>query len=101
MKKLTTVIGISILLLLFLVKVYSQEDKSLNRSLELMTQASLIGDSEILMKYTSPRLIKVMGGEEKALKLFKKTYSEVFEVQKITIDSVVNYNLLKINKLGT
>ncbi len=99
--KYITIILILILLLINSGKVFSQEDLSLNRSLEMMTQASITGNSEVLMKYTSPRLIKVMGGEEDALKLFKKMFSELKESYKISIDSVVNYNLLKINKLGT
>lgn len=101
MKYITTITLILILLLINSGKVFSQEDLLLNRSLEMMTQASITGNSEVLMKYTSPRLIKVMGGEEDALKLFKKMFSELKESYKISIDSVVNYNLLKINKLGT
>jgi hypothetical protein len=77
---------------------YAQQ-KDLNDPLTNMTNASIKGDSETLIKYTSPRLIKVMGGNSNALKLFKEIYSSMLQTG-VSIDSIVNYTKGPIYNIG-
>lgn len=64
-----------------------------------MTNASIKGDSQTLLKYTSPRLIKAMGGNSNALKLFKEAYDSMSHTG-VSIDSVVNYTKGPIYNIG-
>lgn len=99
MKGIKVIILFVVLTLTGTKMTYAQEDTALNSALEKMTQASLIGNYQELMRYTSPRLIKAMGGKENALKLFKEAYSSMLKTG-VSIDSVVNYTKGPIQTIG-
>lgn len=101
MKGIKVIVLVMALMLAGATKIYAQEDVDLNSALDKMTQASLIGNSQELMKYTSPRLIKALGGEKNALKLFKETLVSIKDGNGVIIDTVINYNKLKLLKQGT
>lgn len=77
----------------------AQEDVELNAALEKLTNISLTGNAEGMAELTSPRLIRVMGGMENALKLFKEAYLSLGS-QGLKIDTVLNYNESEINILS-
>lgn len=98
--------GIKVILLLIILalsgteKIYAQEDTALNNALEKMVKANLTQNAAELIKYTSPRLVKAMGGKEKAIKLLKQSFStQTTDIAKL--DSVINYNKLNVAKLGS
>lgn len=68
----------------------AQGDVELNAALEKLTNISLTGNAEGMAELTSPRLIRVMGGKENALKLFKESYLSLGD-QGLKIDTVINY----------
>ncbi|MFD2902488.1 hypothetical protein [Sphingobacterium anhuiense] len=87
--------GIKVILLLLILalsgkaKIYAQEDTALNSALEKMVKANLTENATELIKYTSPRLVKAMGGKEKAIKLLKQSFSsQRTDIAKL--DSVIN-----------
>ncbi len=69
---------------------YAQKDPELKNALAKMTAAVTSNNAQATVNLTSPRLIKPMGGRERALKLIKNSLAEV-QRQNITIDSVINY----------
>ena len=81
--------------------VTAQEDFELNTALEKLTNISLTGNAEGMAELTSPRLIRVMGGMENALKLFKESYLDLGN-QGLKIDTVINYTdtgIFETNKI--
>ncbi|WP_440508253.1 hypothetical protein [Sphingobacterium lactis] len=65
-----------------------------------MTKASIIGDYQEIYDATSPRLIRIMGGKEKALSLMKESFLSLEKDHNLKIDTVINNNKLKIEQLG-
>lgn len=91
-------------ILLFFISAFclvtnAQEKESLNSALNQLTIASTKGQAEVLLEHTSPRLIKVLGGKQNALKFFKKTYDSMLETG-VTIDTVINYTKGPIYNIG-
>ena len=83
-----------IIILIGSQNIYAQEDTALNSALKNMVHASLTSNPQELMRYISPRLIKAIGGEENALKLFQETLSGLKDDRHIKIDTVINSNKL-------
>jgi hypothetical protein len=80
---------LSILLFLLLpsILVVAQVDKStIKRQAEEAANALLMKDYTILLKYTYPKVVELLGGGEKMIELVKKGRAEL-ESQGITIDS--------------
>lgn len=80
---------------------YAQEDTALNSALEKIIQASLTGNNQEIIRYTAPRLIKALGGEESTLKLFNETLASRKDNDTTRIDTVINYNKMDPIQLGS
>src|SRR5690606_7206984 len=81
--------------------VSAQQDAELNIALEKLTHISLTENAQGMTELTSPRLIRVMGGKENALKLFKESYLSLGD-QGLKIDTVINYTdtgIFETNKI--
>lgn len=87
--KYSTLFGL--IFLLNLNCLNAQELAKLNARLDKMVTASISGNIQELIAATSPRLIKVMGGKEKALELFKEGYKSLAN-NGVKIDTVYNYH---------
>lgn len=84
------------LLLFFLLfsvvgSIKAQQDTSLNATLKKMTQATITSDTHEILRYSSPRTIKAMGGIERASEQFKRGF-ETLRAQGISVDTVINFN---------
>lgn len=95
---------IKLLLLFFLLfvgisSIKAQQDTALDAALEKMTQATLTSDAHEVLRYSSPRVIKVMGGIERATEQFKRGFENLKE-QGIGVDTVINYNKFNVLNKG-
>jgi len=69
---------------------YAQKDPELKNALAKMTAAVTSNNAQATVNLTSPRLIKPMGGRERALKLIKGALTQL-QKQGIKIETVINY----------
>ncbi|RKO69229.1 hypothetical protein D7322_23650 [Sphingobacterium puteale] len=76
----------------------AQKDPELKNALSKMTAASIASDAQATVNLTSPRLIKQMGGNERAFKLIKEGYLQLGN-QGLKIDTVIHYIDLDIETL--
>lgn len=66
---------------------------SLNKQAKDMVHAGVVGDYKTLLKFTHPKIVKIMGGDEKALKFLKETMQSLQQqhliIQKAEMGNVV------------
>jgi hypothetical protein len=85
---------LSIVFTFFLfLNTFSQTKEEVLRDAEKSLQAALSSDFKTVIKHTYPSIVKLMGGEEKAISLIEKTFDDMkknqgFKFEKSAVISV-------------